>query len=142
MTYAVIEERSAWLSTEFGETLARKYFGDKVVDDMPRYVRGKRKGQIKGKMTWLKVESGGWVRNIYSDVFGDIDGWGVERRRGKIIRAMITIPQWGAPDEKIALLIKENEDAKNCGVELLSWQQKNDLKANGGIVIYENSEGV
>ena len=107
MTYAVIEERSAWLSTEFGETLARKYFGDKVVDDMPRYVRGKRKGQIKGKMTWLKVESGGWVRTIYSDVFGDIDGWGVERRRGKIIRAMITIPQWGAPDEKIALLVKK-----------------------------------
>ena len=142
MTYAVIEERSAWLSTEFGETLARKYFGDKVVDDMPRYVRGKRKGQIKGKMTWLKVESGGWVRTIYSDVFGDIDGWGVERRRGKIIRAMITIPQWGAPDEKIALLIKENEDAKNCGVELLSWQQKNALEANGGIVIYENGEGV
>lgn len=142
MTYAVIEERSAWLSTEFGETLARKYFGDKVVDDMPRYVRGKRKGQIKGKITWLKVESGGWVRTIYSDVFGDIDGWGVERRRGKIIRAMITIPQWGAPDEKIALLVKENEDAKNCGVELLSWQQKNALEANGGIVIYENSEGV
>ena len=142
MTYAVIEERSAWLSTEFGETLARKYFGDKVVDDMPRYVRGKRKGQIKGKMTWLKVESGGWVRTIYSDVFGDIDGWGVERRRGKIIRATITIPQWGAPDEKIALLVKENEDAKNCGVELLSWQQKNALEANGGIVIYENSEGV
>ncbi len=142
MTYAVIEERSAWLSTEFGETLARKYFGDKVVDNMPRYVRGKRKGQIKGKMTWLKVESGGWVRTIYSDVFGDIDGWGVERRRGKIIRAMITIPQWGAPDEKIALLVKENEDAKNCGVELLSWQQKNALEDNGGIVIYENSEGV
>ena len=136
MTYAVIEERSAWLSTEFGETLARKYFGDKVVDDMPRYVRGKRKGQIKGKMTWLKVESGGWVRTIYSDVFGDIDGWGVERRRGKIIRAMITIPQWGAPDEKIALLVKENQDAKNCGVAL------NALEANGGIVIYENSEGV
>ena len=142
MTYAVIEERSAWLSTEFGETLARKYFGDKVVDNMPRYVRGKRKGQIKGKMTWLKVESGGWVRTIYSDVFGAIDGWGVERRRGKIIRAMITITQWGAPDEKIALLIKENEDAKNCGVQLLSWQQKNALEDNGGIVIYENSEGV
>ena len=124
MTYAVIEERSAWLSTEFGETLARKYFGDKVVDDMPRYVRGKRKGQIKGKMTWLKVESGGWVRTIYSDVFGDIDGWGVERRRGKIIRAMITIPQWGAPDEKIALLVKENEDAKNCGVELFKLAAK------------------
>lgn len=109
MTYAVIEERSAWLSTEFGETLARKYFGDKVVDDMPRYVRGKRKGQIKGKMTWLKVESGGWVRTIYSDVFGDIDGWGVERRRGKIIRAMITIPQWGAPDQKIALYVRDGD---------------------------------
>ena len=38
MTYAVIEERSAWLSTEFGETLARKYLGDEVIDDMPRYV--------------------------------------------------------------------------------------------------------
>ena len=41
--YAYIEERSAWLSTEFGEK-ARKF-----IDDLPRYVRGKRKGQLKGQ---------------------------------------------------------------------------------------------
>tara|TARA_R100001463_G_scaffold33103_1_gene73821 strand:+ start:531 stop:932 length:402 start_codon:yes stop_codon:yes gene_type:complete len=130
MTYAVIEERSAWLSTEFGETLARKYFGDKVVDELPRYVRGKRKGQIKGEFNWLKVESGGWVRGVCSDVFGDIDGWGVERRKGKIIRAMLTIPNWGAPDQRIALFVRKGTE--------VDWRFKNELKADGGIIIYEN----
>lgn len=130
MTYAVIEERLAWLSTEFGETLARKYFGDKVVDELPRYVRGKRKGQIKGQFNWLKVESGGWVRGVCSDVFGDIDGWGVERRKGKIIRAMLTMPNWGAPDQRIALFVREGTE--------VDWRFKNELKADGGIIIYEN----
>jgi hypothetical protein len=131
MTYAVIEERSSWLSTEFGETLARKYFGDEVVDDMPRYVRGKRKGQIKGKMTWLKVDSGGWVRGVYSDVFGDIKGWGVERRRGKIIRAAITIPQWGAPDENIALYVTNTPELD--GLDRYHLKEK-------GIKIFEEKE--
>tara|TARA_R100001463_G_scaffold57809_1_gene110101 strand:+ start:222 stop:635 length:414 start_codon:yes stop_codon:yes gene_type:complete len=133
MTYAVIEERSAWLSTEFGETLARKYLGDEVIDDMPRYVRGKRKGQIKGKMTWLKVESGGWVRGVYSEIFGDIKGWGVERRRSKIIRAAITIPQWGAPDTLIALYLT------NPSPEI-GPLDKYHLKENGIKIIEEKGE--
>jgi hypothetical protein len=61
-TYAVVTVQSAWLSTDFGESYARKIFGDEFVDQLPRYVRGKRKGLIKGKIEWLRVESGGWYR--------------------------------------------------------------------------------
>lgn len=107
--YAYIEERSAWLSTEFGEKLARKYFGSQV-DDLPRYVRGKRKGQLKGQFNWMKVEKGGWVHGFHSPVFGHIKGKGVENRKGKIIRAMLTIPVWGGQDEVIALYVRDGSE--------------------------------
>ena len=53
--YAQIDARSAFLSTDFGEEIARKWFGDEAVDALPRYVRGPRKGKIKGAVTWSKV---------------------------------------------------------------------------------------
>jgi hypothetical protein len=71
--YAVIETRSAFLSTDFGEELARKWFGDESVDSLPCYTRGPRKGKIKGAITWTKVLRGGWIR-----------GGGVENRVGHI----------------------------------------------------------
>lgn len=71
--YAVIETRSAFLSTDFGEELARKWFGDESVDSLPRYTRGPRKDKIKGAITWTKVLRGGWIR-----------GGGVENRVGHI----------------------------------------------------------
>ena len=110
MTYAYIEERSAWLSSEFGEKMARHYFGDQAVDELPRYVRGKRKGQIKGQFNWMKVEKGGWVHGFHSPVFGHIKSKGVENRRGKIIRAMLTIPVWGGQDEIIALYVRDGSE--------------------------------
>jgi hypothetical protein len=60
--YAQIDNRDAYLSTDFGEEIARKWFGDESVDALPRYVRGPRKGKIKGAVTWTKVLRGGWVR--------------------------------------------------------------------------------
>lgn len=59
--YAQIDSRSAYLSTDFGEEIARKWFGDESVDSLPRYTRGPRKGKIKGAVTWSKVIRGGWV---------------------------------------------------------------------------------
>ena len=53
--------KQAYLSGEFGESMARRYFGDELVDAMPRYVRGKRKGLLKGQIVWRKVERGGFV---------------------------------------------------------------------------------
>lgn len=81
--YAQIDSRSAYLSTEFGEEIARKWFGDESVDALPRYTRGPRKGKIKGAVTWSKVVRGGWVRTARETASGDASGY-VENRVGHI----------------------------------------------------------
>ena len=50
MTTAKFATKSTPIASEFGEELARKWFGDDVVDSLPRYVKGEKAGQIKG---WL-----------------------------------------------------------------------------------------
>lgn len=81
--YAQIEIRTAYLSTEFGEEIARKWFGDESVDSLPCYVRGPRKGKIKGAVTWSKVVRGGWVRTERATAYDDSAGY-VENRVGRI----------------------------------------------------------
>jgi hypothetical protein len=78
---AQIDYRTAYLSTDFGEEIARKWFGDETVDSLPRYTRGVRKGKIKGVVSWSKVVRGGWVSA--GTAFGDYTGY-VERRIGRI----------------------------------------------------------
>lgn len=65
VTYAGIEIKSAYLSTDFGRDLALKRTGlseDKLAELVGRYKRGPRKGKLKGKISWSKVVSSGWVR--------------------------------------------------------------------------------
>jgi hypothetical protein len=81
--HAEIEARTAYLSTDFGEEIARKWFGDESVDSLPRYLRGPRKGKIKGAVTWSKVLRGGWVRTGRETAYGDASGY-VEKRVGRI----------------------------------------------------------
>jgi hypothetical protein len=81
--YAKIQYRDAYLSTEFGEELARKWFGDETVDSLPRFLRGPRKGKIKGVVTWAKIVQGGWVRGDRETASGQATGY-VERRVGLI----------------------------------------------------------
>ena len=103
--YADIQTREAWLSSDFGEQMARRYFGDEAVDSMPRYVRGKHKGLLKGQIQWRKVESGGWVSDKSTT-----NGRGyVENRRGKIIAAELVMPQWG---EAPTILLSWKSDAQ------------------------------
>ena len=90
---AEFNSNQAWLSGDFGESMARRYFGDEIVDSMPRYVRGKRKGKLKGKISWRKVTRGGWVRTGPYCEDGGASGY-VERRVGKIIDVELSIPQW------------------------------------------------
>lgn len=75
--YAHIESRTAYLSTDFGEEIARKWFGHETVDSLPRYASGPRKGKIKGAVTWSKVLHGGWIRA------GSETGY-VENRVGRV----------------------------------------------------------
>lgn len=62
VNYASISKRRASLSTDFGESFARRRFGDEWFDSLPEYSRGPRKGKKKGSIIWEKCEKGGWVR--------------------------------------------------------------------------------
>ena len=62
MTYANYEQKSVWIKYDFGNELARKWFGDSVINALPKITRGKNKGKPKGVLEWTKCHSGGWVR--------------------------------------------------------------------------------
>jgi hypothetical protein len=94
---ATIEHRDGYMSSEFIEGMARRYFGNEVVDGLPRYVRGKRKGQLKGRLEWQKVTEGGWV-----NVYGAAGNGYVERRIGKVIKVELNLPEWGAEPTPVA----------------------------------------
>lgn len=69
--------RDAWLSSDFGESMARRHFSDEQIEALGTYSRGSRVGKTRGKIRWLKVESGGFVylrRNGF-----------VEKRRGQVV---------------------------------------------------------
>lgn len=52
------------LNEDFGRQFVERRFGPElaaaVLERMPRYQRGPKKGQLKGWVRWLKVEVGGW----------------------------------------------------------------------------------
>lgn len=72
---AKFEQKEAYLSSEFGESFARRTFGDEVVDSIPRYVRGKRAGQLKGVIRWCRCVEGGWVSMGGRDMHGEAQGY-------------------------------------------------------------------
>ena len=87
---ASFNNNRARLSSEFGENLARKYFGDSFIDSLPRYVKGDKKGLLKGFVDWEKCIKGGWV--------GGYDGGYVERRVNKIVKIKIIETVWRGDD--------------------------------------------
>lgn len=91
--YAKFETKSAWLGTEFGESYARKIFGDEIVDALPRGVRGKNKGKLKQTIGWVKVIEGGWVKTRYDYMSEEGVGY-VENRSGSTISWKIIASQW------------------------------------------------
>lgn len=63
-TYASIKTQGAYLNSDFGLKLALRKFNiteEDLETLVGRYVKGKRKGQLRGKISWQKVKSGGWV---------------------------------------------------------------------------------
>ena len=106
---ANIDYRNGYMSSEFIEGMARRYFGDSVVDALPRYVKGKRKGQLKGFLRWQKVSKGGWVKTGAYDHDGMQASGYVERRVGKVINVDLSIPVWGSEETLIATWDWEND---------------------------------
>lgn len=65
INYAQFQFLNAYLSTDFGRDLACKKLGltpEELAAKVGRYVRGKRKGMLKGQLQWVKVIKGGWVK--------------------------------------------------------------------------------
>jgi len=108
MSNAQIEERYSRLATDFGEELARKWFGDDVVDSLPRYKKGEKAGQIKGWLKWNKCVSGGWVYRGRVDNTGVFAGGNVARPneiRNKMIEVDFN-PVWlitCEPDQDVSM---------------------------------------
>lgn len=95
--YAQITTRSAWLWTEFGSSYASKIVPQEILDELPRYVRGNKKGKIKDhRIEWEKVERGGWVG------ISRASNNGVENRVGKVVRARLIHSPWRKPVEVVA----------------------------------------
>ena len=98
--HAQFKSKQAYLSGQFGEDMARRYFGNDLVDAMPRYVRGKRKGLLKGQIVWRKVERGGFVITGLNE--GEGPSGYVERRVGKVIEARLERCEWGQEPVEVA----------------------------------------
>lgn len=62
--YAQTELRSAPLWQDFGATYATKLFGQEVLDQLPRWSRGSKRGALKATLNWIKVTKGGWSREF------------------------------------------------------------------------------
>jgi hypothetical protein len=60
--YAKTESKVVWIKYDFGNDLARKWFGDEAIDALPKISRGKNKGKPKGVLVWTKCAHGGWVK--------------------------------------------------------------------------------
>ena len=75
--YAKFEVKTAWLAKEFGDSYARRLFGNEVVDALPKYVKGNNLGKPRAEICWVKCTRGGWTQ------------WGVENRRGSTVYAVL-----------------------------------------------------
>ncbi len=118
---ADIDYRGGYMSSEFVEGMARRYFGDEIVDALPRYVRGKRKGHLKGRLEWQKVLKGGWVKTGAYDHDGMRASGYVERRVGKVIKVELNLPEWGAEPTPIAIWDWEH-DVERDSVKVKTYE--------------------
>jgi hypothetical protein len=74
--YAKTENKVLWLKYDFGNELARKWFGDEAIDALPTLTRGKNKGKPKGVLVWTKCTHGGWVKTgAYNWDVGQASGY-------------------------------------------------------------------
>lgn len=86
--YARFRTNAAWLGKDFGESFARRVFGDAAVDALPRYTRGNSAGKIKADIAWVRCVEGGWVGQGRDAMREEAIGR-VERRVGKTLYAQL-----------------------------------------------------
>lgn len=97
--------RESWLGKEFGESYARRLFGDDVVDALPKVSRGKNKGNFKASIRWIKIENGGWVPTE--------SGGFVENRKGAVVVAQLFNREWGSGEVTIYNTWSDDSNSNN-----------------------------
>ena len=101
VSYAKFNYKTASLASDFGFDLAVKWFGEKVINELPKFKKGKKVGKTKGSIVWKKVFKGGWVRTgSYDFEAQTADGY-VEQRVNRIIGKCLLIEAWGGSPEII-----------------------------------------
>ena len=94
--YTNVLQKQAWLSDSFGVELALKKLNltnEELESIVGRYTRGQRKGQLKGKLVWFKVEAGGWVHGI--GVIGPCSfGYAIADYNGSFLYPEVDFPGW------------------------------------------------
>jgi len=66
--YAEFSRNEAYLNQRFGLEMAHLLLGlnNEIIEAIAgRYSRGKRKGQLRGAITWERCIKGGWYRTGY-----------------------------------------------------------------------------
>jgi len=89
---AVFEVRNAFLWTDFGIEFALRHFTQEQIDQLPKFVRGPKKGKVKGCITWVKCIEGGFVYS--SPCFKVVPERYVENRRGKTIAYVLCTDEY------------------------------------------------
>lgn len=101
VTYAEIRSHSAWLSQDFGRDYAMRIFDlteEELEEKVGRFVRGKRKGELKGKIIWQHATRGGWVKTgSYNQ--DQMRGSGYVVKPGKRWGHSVVLSVWGEPDQ-------------------------------------------
>ena len=80
--YAAYNDGFAKLSSDFGEGLALRYFGQDKFNAVRKLSKGKNKGRASGSVEWKKCIVGGWSK------LGSYEGF-VERRKNRIVEILI-----------------------------------------------------
>lgn len=88
---ATVSERTAYLSSDFGISLAKRYFSDEEIASFGVFEKGKNAGKVRGEIRWVKCETGGYLysktfaASAYKKPYTIWNPCGVERRKGKLI---------------------------------------------------------
>lgn len=120
---AYFREMSCPLSDDFAIQLIEKKFGKEAIksieEKMPRYVRGEKKGKMKGLLMWDKLTEGGWAR--------DVNGNGGVCRLSISFRYRIVLREWRKEEQVVKYLSR----VSNCVVSDY-WDEYRHMKKKLG----------
>jgi hypothetical protein len=94
---ATVSEKRAYLSSDFGLSLAKRYFSDEEIASFGVFKKGKNVGKPRGEIRWVKCERGGWMysntfaASAYDKCYTVWNPVGVERRKGKLIHVTLVL---------------------------------------------------